>query len=575
MLTTDASPQGWGVTLICENQTELTQHDCQSEKESEMISNAKEIKATYYGLLRFEQVFKKIRDKAILIRSDNKTAVYDIGKWKAKESLIERIMQVFYLVKRLQMQITTIHFPGKLNSTKESLSRLCRTGDYTLKDGMIQMICKTWNYMPQIDIFATQYNKLINNYVTVDLNDLGTHFHNAQNPGDGTVNEGQGSKTSIRQCGRLLSGPVADVGRDLLMRYMKMRGFSEEEVNLLFKGQRFNTVKRDFYSLALLQDWLHIERITIDEMMKKDAEVILTDVIAFHTRQNNSVASAKSHKACLTTMLSLIYKKNLASSTTSKLINKALANATIRLRRYQKIWNIQILINQWRQSKQNKYLNIYDSQVKIASLLLSICFFRLNEIVEIRLKFSNVNKTENYASLRLAPKQANAIETNEVYETDNEKLSPKLAIFEWIDRLKKQFPKGTDFLLQHNGFNKPTTTKNISLQLTKLLRELKIVGASAYSIRHSATTELAKLEQMTQIGNQQVIQAKIMKDQTRYLNKEVRQGENGVTSYYPRLLWRQGNDLLSPYLLISPMAHPKYVSQPEVKQKQGENSLEN
>ncbi|KAA6385250.1 MAG: hypothetical protein EZS28_019220, partial [Streblomastix strix] len=134
-----------------------------------------------------------------------------------------------------------------------------------------------------------------------------------QDSGDGIENEGQGSKTSIRQCGRLPSGPVADVGRDLLMRCMKMRGFSEDEVNLLFKGQRFNTVKIDFYSLALLQDLLDIERITIEEIMKKDAEVILTDVIAFHTRQNNSVASAKLHKACLTTMLSLIYKENLAS----------------------------------------------------------------------------------------------------------------------------------------------------------------------------------------------------------------------------------------------------------------------
>ncbi|KAA6362201.1 MAG: hypothetical protein EZS28_042271, partial [Streblomastix strix] len=124
---------------------------------------------------------------------------------------------------------------------------------------------------------------------------------------------------------------------------------------------------------------------------------------------------------------------------------------------------------------------------------MSKCFFRPNEIAETRLKFSNVNKIENQESLRLALRQANAIETYKVYETDNERLSPKLAIYEWIDRLKKQFPNGTDFLLLHKGFNKPTTTKDISQQLTKLLRELKIVGASAYSIRHSATTELAKL----------------------------------------------------------------------------------
>ncbi|KAA6378146.1 MAG: hypothetical protein EZS28_026326 [Streblomastix strix] len=314
-----------------------------------------------------------------------------------------------------------------------------------------------------------------------------------QDSGDRTENERQGSKASTRQCGRLPLRPVTDVRRNQLMRCMKMRGFSEDGVNLLFKGQRFNTVKRDFYFLELLQDWLDIERITIEEMMKKDAEVILTEVIAFHSRQSNSVASAKSHKACLTTMLSLIYKENLASSTTSKLINKALANATIPHRRYQNIWNIQILFNHWRQSKQNKYLNNYDLQVKIASLLMSICFFRPNEIAEIKLKFSNVNKSENQASLILAPKQANAIETYEIYETDNEKQSPKLAIYEWIDRLMKQSPKGTDFLLWHKGFNRPTTTKDISLQLIKLLRELKIIGESAYSILHSAITELAKL----------------------------------------------------------------------------------
>ncbi|KAA6399762.1 MAG: hypothetical protein EZS28_004711 [Streblomastix strix] len=260
-----------------------------------MSSNVKEIKAIYYGLLLFEQFYKKIQDQAVLIRSDSTTAVYDIGKWKVKQSLTERIKQVFYLVKRLKLQITTIHIPGKLNSTTDSLSRLRRSSDYSLRDGMIQTICKTWDYMPQIDIFATQYNKLINNYVAVDLNDLGAQFNNStkknevgqssenrnstdlvrtivlhqtnefihqipfhwiikQDPGDGTENETQGPKISTRQCGRLPSGPVADVGRDLLMRCMKMRGFSEDRVNLLFKGQRFNTVRRDFYSKALLQD---------------------------------------------------------------------------------------------------------------------------------------------------------------------------------------------------------------------------------------------------------------------------------------------------------------------------------
>ncbi|KAA6358858.1 MAG: hypothetical protein EZS28_045614, partial [Streblomastix strix] len=65
-----------------------------------------------------------------------------------------------------------------------------------------------------------------------------------------------------------------------------------------------------------------------------------------------------------------------------------------------------------------------------------------------------------------------------------------------------------------------------------------------------------------------------MKGQTQYLNKEVRQGEKDVINYCLRLPQRQGNDLISPYLLISPLAHQKYESQPEVKQKQGENFLQ-
>ncbi|KAA6376831.1 MAG: hypothetical protein EZS28_027641, partial [Streblomastix strix] len=194
-----------------------------------------------------------------------------------------------------------------------------------------------------------------------------------------------------------------------------------------------------------------------------------------------------------------------------------------------------------------------------------------NEIAEIRLKFSNVDKTENQASLRLAPKQAQAIEKYEVYETDNEKLNLKQAIQEWIDRLKKQFPKGTDFLLRHKGFNKPTTTTDISLKLTKLLRKLKIVGASAYSIRHLATTELAKLDiperdlvtftrhsqnsrtvqqyyiftsslRANEITSQLTNNPDQDKEQLNQVSKqrgEIRR-EKRVTNNYPCLPWRQG-----------------------------------
>lgn len=75
-------------------------------------------------------------------------------------------------------------------------------------------------------------------------------------------------------------------------------------------------------------------------MMKKIAEIALTEVIDFHTKQHNSITSSKSHKDCLNKMLPLKFKEYLASFTKSKLINKALINATIPHKRYQNVWNI-------------------------------------------------------------------------------------------------------------------------------------------------------------------------------------------------------------------------------------------
>ncbi|KAA6370340.1 MAG: hypothetical protein EZS28_034133 [Streblomastix strix] len=69
-----------------------------------MTNNVKEIKAIYYVQLRFEQVFKKMQDQAVLTLSNITTAVYDFGKWKAKESLTERIKQGNYTQQQIHFR---------------------------------------------------------------------------------------------------------------------------------------------------------------------------------------------------------------------------------------------------------------------------------------------------------------------------------------------------------------------------------------------------------------------------------------------------------------------------------------
>ncbi|KAA6371137.1 MAG: hypothetical protein EZS28_033336, partial [Streblomastix strix] len=176
-------------------------------------------KAILYMLLSFEQVFKKMQDQAVLIRSNNSTAVYDIGKWKAKESLIKRLKKECYLLKRLQLQITTIDIPGKLNSATDSLSRLYRQGGVT--DDELKQSTGNNN---STDLARTTVVHQTKEFV----HQVPFPWIIRENFENGTENEKVGSKTSSRQCGRLPSGTI---------------------------------------------DWLDIERITIEETMKRDAEV--------------------------------------------------------------------------------------------------------------------------------------------------------------------------------------------------------------------------------------------------------------------------------------------------------------
>ncbi|KAA6398483.1 MAG: hypothetical protein EZS28_005990 [Streblomastix strix] len=76
------------------------------------------------------------------------------------------------------------------------------------------------------------------NYNSLQRSDFRVEDEDKQNSGVWTENERQGLKTSTWQCRRLPSGLVADVERDALMRCMKMRGFSEDGINQLFKEQR-------------------------------------------------------------------------------------------------------------------------------------------------------------------------------------------------------------------------------------------------------------------------------------------------------------------------------------------------
>ncbi|KAA6364169.1 MAG: hypothetical protein EZS28_040304 [Streblomastix strix] len=122
------------------------------------------------------------------------------------------------------------------------------------------------------------------------------------------------------------------------------------------------------------------------------------------------------------------------------------------------MWDIRQLFDYWRSRSDDKDLSDTEIQTKFASLLLSICFIRINETAEINLTVSNINCRNQIAALCISTKANNSIEQYEIRRTGDLKDDDK---------------------------------RRISLWLNSLLREIGIHGATAYSFKRATLIELA------------------------------------------------------------------------------------
>ncbi|KAA6352695.1 MAG: hypothetical protein EZS28_051778, partial [Streblomastix strix] len=158
------------------------------------------------------------------------------------------------------------------------------------------------------------------------------------------------------------------------------------------------------------------------------------------------------------------------------------------------MWDIRQLFDYWRSRPDDKDLSDTEIQTKLASLLLSICFIRINEAAEINLAISNIDYRNQTAILCLSPKANNSIEQYEIRRTGDPKVYPNLTLFTWLNRLYWHYGMDPEQIasLFWQSDGQPADKRRISLWLNSLLREIGIRGATAYSFKHAASTELAR-----------------------------------------------------------------------------------
>ncbi|KAA6366986.1 MAG: hypothetical protein EZS28_037486 [Streblomastix strix] len=166
------------------------------------------------------------------------------------------------------------------------------------------------------------------------------------------------------------------------------------------------------------------------------------------------------------TMLQLKVDRDSIYETASVLTNKAISNCKVVTRKYAHVWDIDILFNHWAAYPADQMLANQDLQIKLASLLLSVFFLRIIEILEIDLNLSNFYFGNHTALITLSPKTINALEQYEVKKTGILNLFSNLILFTLLERLREHFHQ------EMTTFPSP---------------KIGIGGLTAYSIKHAST----------------------------------------------------------------------------------------
>ncbi|KAA6379782.1 MAG: hypothetical protein EZS28_024691, partial [Streblomastix strix] len=205
--------------------------------------------------------------------------------------------------------------------------------------------------------------------------------------------------------------------------------------HLLTNRQRFETQRHYLYAMRTLAEFCYEYSFSIDQILSISPGLFHLEVINWFTRWNPSASFADTLQSLLNTKLSLIFDIPQITSTPSKLVYRAVLNCKIINRRYSNMCDIRQLFDYWRSRPDDKDLSETDIQTKLASLLLSICFIRINEAVEINLSISNIDYRNQTAILCISPKANNSIEQYEIIRTENPKVCPNSTFFTWLNHL--------------------------------------------------------------------------------------------------------------------------------------------
>ncbi|KAA6386936.1 MAG: putative Transposon Ty3-I Gag-Pol polyprotein [Streblomastix strix] len=165
------SPKGWRATPELDSGEVLVAHGEWLSYQIHWTSNGKELHAIHLGIIAFARVCKELQITNLLIRSDNSTAVFDLRRLRATDTLAPAVKEIYLTCQHLNIKIITQHVQGKIYIIADALSILCRSGYYHLHPSYLHQIRMIRRIQPTLDLFTSTTTKLLPHYVTINIRD--------------------------------------------------------------------------------------------------------------------------------------------------------------------------------------------------------------------------------------------------------------------------------------------------------------------------------------------------------------------------------------------------------------------
>jgi hypothetical protein len=165
-LWVDASPTGWGAWLQ-QPHGRVHAFGRWPPNIEPQTSNFKELFAVVVAVRRFATLLSLSQVHNLRLHSDNSAVVFNVRRKAAARNLYPSLRQLLNLCRGLDIVLSVEHIAGVKNVTADSLSRLSRSGNYMLKQGVMQQICSTLQVQPQVDLFASASNAQLPRFVSL------------------------------------------------------------------------------------------------------------------------------------------------------------------------------------------------------------------------------------------------------------------------------------------------------------------------------------------------------------------------------------------------------------------------